>query len=287
MSDRLTAFQALGRGFVNLRANWQLVPVAWFQSLATLVLFVISFLPLLWLGGVGLMDLAQVSGESAELEAELQVLGGRLQELASRLLSGPVIAALLGSLLLMLAAGLVLSFFQAGIYSILAAGERQALPGAPRSWRLFRTFGLRELGGWGGRRMWRYFWLINVIVCAFLVWVLLLLAGVALLAFLGPRWGTGAVVSAGCGGALPLLFLFFALAFWSQLALAEAAEEGQGWRQASARAIHVLGGRLGSVTALFCLGFLLVVAAEVLLLPATLSLESLSGGGRVCSPTCC
>ncbi len=277
MSDRLGAFQALRRGFVNVRANWELVPVVWFQTLAMMVMMVLACLPVLWLAGVGLADLLAVSGEPAELGGQLRVLGGALEALDGQLLSAPVTGAALASFLLYLGALLVYSFFQAGIYSVLAAGERQALPGSPRSWRLFRTFGLRDLSGWAGRRLWRFFGLLVLVCLTGLVLFGLLVLGFVAIAGVGEGWGAGAGIAAGCGGLLPMGFLVLTLVLWSQLAFAEAAHEGQGMWASARRALHVLGQRLSSVVGTFVLWILLLVGAELALLPATWAMD-LEGG---------
>ncbi|MEA2602965.1 MAG: hypothetical protein QOF89_3957 [Acidobacteriota bacterium] len=243
---RLSAADCLRRGWTNLAANWELVVIQWLQSLVVVVLLAVSVaLPVATLGADALL-----SGRSAA--RVLEVLAARLSRLSPGVLLAGV--AMLAVWLLSL---LVHCWFQAGAYGVLAAADRQALPGPRRQRLLFRTFSLRDFSGWGGLYLWRYFRLLV------LFWLLALPLGMAVLAWLitlgvgGEVWGKGAVVGIACGGVLPLGFLFLVAGLWSHVAQADLAREGSGVRAASRRGLAVLGRRLGAVFILI----LLVVAA--------------------------
>jgi hypothetical protein len=243
----------LSRGIASLRANWELVIVHWLQGIVVFALVATGALLPLVVIGVGALGALPTSGTE---------IGPWIERVAdsTRGLAGALFLAGLGTLVVWLLAALVYSFFAAGVMGVLHNADRQAPPGPARDWRSFRTFSLRDLAGWGGLYIWRYFGfgLLSALLCTVL---LTLLVGVWVLAGVwgARRWGAGAAFGIGCGGALPIAFVVAALALWATLALADLAREGSGVWTACRQAVRVLGGRLGTVL-LIALLFVAVTA---------------------------
>ena len=236
------AIDCLRRGFHSTRANWGLIPMKFLGDLVFAVLLIVSFLPpIVVLGGMALFE-----GGWSEAALEEWILN-LPDELPTML--GPLLLAVLGSLVLGLLAVVVWGWFQGGLLGVLVAAERQAHPRAqdqPGGWRWFRTFSLRDFSGWGGRYVWRFFWFFHLALTVSLVFVLLL-ALLALGAVYGNEaWGPGAAVGIGCGGLLPLLFLGLVYALWYTAAQPAVALEGSGPVRGSKLALRVVGRRLGA-----------------------------------------
>lgn len=262
---RLSALGCLRRGWANLSANWELVVIQWLQSFVVMALLAFGVILALLILGANLLR-TDWSGIQW-----LRQLARHLEGLPPALLLAlvPLLAVWLASLLLH-------CYFQAGTYGVLAAADRQALPGSRRHRDFFRTFSRREFLGWGGLYVWRFFGvllLFGVLLCGLAGAALLWLASTAVG---GGEWGSPAALGIGCGGALPLGFLALVLGLWFHLAQAALAREGSGVRTASRRGLAVLGRRLGAVTFLFlliliaalllaALFFLLIAAADSLL----------------------
>jgi len=271
VSPRLSAAGSLRRGAASLRANFGLV---WLNGVGLLLLSLLTaagvLLPMLALG----FDLRAaydvlVESDFAPLARELP---GRLETLT------PAVAgALLGALALWTLAFLVYCWFLAGTYGVLIAADRQAPPGPPRGRLAFRTFSGRDFAGWAGRYVWRYFWVLNVLL--FLATPLLVALGVwvALTAYGAQRWGAAAGVGFGCGGALPVGFLFLLFMVWTWGAMADAAREGSGIWAAIRHGLRVVGRRPGALF-LLALFFMLLTALEagLVLLPASLAIQALT-----------
>lgn len=263
---RLSALGCLRRGWTNLAANWELVVIQWLQFFILSALLALGLvLPLLVLG---INVLASGGGTAREVEE----LAGRLTQV-----SPPLLLALTAALAVWLLSLLLHCFLQAGTYGVLAAADRQALPGPRRDSRLFRTFSLRDFLGWGSLYVWRYFGL------TVLSWGLACLAGAAALAWListgwgGGRWGTPAALGIGCGGFLPVGFLALVLGLWFFVAQAGLAL-GSGVRAASRRGLSVLGRRLGAVIALFVLAGGAAFALAAVFLPVSAGADLLLSG---------
>jgi hypothetical protein len=244
---KLSAADCLRRGWTNLAANWELVVIQWLQALVVVLLLALSLsLPIAILGSDVLL-----SGRSA---------GRVLEGVTARLgrLSPGVMMAGIAMLAVWLLSLLVHCWFQAGAYGVLAAADRQALPGPRRQRLLFRTFSLRDFSGWGGLYLWRYFRLLVFF------WALAFPLGMAVLVWLitlgvgGEVWGKSAVMGIACGGVLPLGFLFLVAGLWSHVAQAALARDGSGVFAAARRGLAVLSRRLGAV---FVLVLLMAVAA--------------------------
>jgi len=270
---KTSALDCLARGLHSLRANWELVPLVWLQQFLVMLLSVASVIAFLLPFGLGTGTLQNLGAMNAqELEGWLADAAADLPRLLPALSLG-----LLASLLVGLLAFLVFCWFQAGVIAVLTAGERQALPGAPRNWRLFRTFEGRAFTAWAARYSSRFFWFYNlyllVVSGLVLVWALVaVLAGWA-----WDRWGVPAAVGIGCGASLPLVFLLLVTVGWFCLAQADLARDGASVRIASRRALDVLARRWPGLLLLLAVyfGFSLLVgfgtAPLSLVLPQPLS----------------
>jgi hypothetical protein len=247
-----SAFDCLRRGLANLRANWELVPLRWGGMLAVGLLVLAGLLPPLLVLGGGLLSegFRGLAAKSPDAWAQLATrIGERLPAVV------PAFAvALVGTLAIWLFACIAFCYLQAGIFGVLTAAERQALPAADRpEW--FRTFSLPHFLGWGGRYMWRFFGFAGLfgavwigVMLAFVLWAFLLVGG-------GERWGKPAALGIGCGGLVPLVFLVVVVALWGLVSQADLAREGAGsgvW-SAAAHGLRVLGARFGAVSFLFLL----------------------------------
>ncbi len=261
---RLSAADCLRRGWANLSANWELVFLQWVQLLLVAALLVLSLVP------------------------PLAVLGslGAARSLRTAAVGSSLLLALVALLALWALSLLVYSFFQAGTYGILAASDRQALPGGRRSPLFFRTFSLRDFLGWGGRYVWRF-------AAAGLLFAgaLLLLAGGAALWLAGTA--TTLVTAGGAGGeplrgpaalgigfvwALPLGFAALVAALGFSLAQADLARQESGVRAAWRRALEVLGRRPGTVLALVVLALGAGLLLALVFAPVTAAADDLLAG---------
>jgi hypothetical protein len=258
---RLSAVDCLRRGWGSLMANWELVVLQWLQSIVVTLLFLLGVLVPILVLGLG-TDLLRRSAPS-------------LEELVVELFnfSWPLVLALLAALAIWTVAFLVHCYFQAGTYGILVTADRQALPGAPRDRRLFRTFSLQDFLGWGGRYVWRFFWFINLFCVLVSLVFLLAVLWVIFIAQGGQRWGQSAALGIGCGGALPLAFLALVLGLWFSVAQADLAREESGVRTASKVGLSVLGHRLGAVVLLFLLVLTAAVALSISFLPLSVGVD--------------
>lgn len=267
-AHRITAFEAIGRGLANLRANWQLVLMYFAQTVAVTVVFLLGFL--VPFAAVGLERWRDLEGW--EPSSGGQAWADVVALLAD--LGAPFVLGLVGAAVVWFLALVLLSWFQGGYYGVMAAGDRQAIPGRVADWRAFRTFSLANYSGWGARYLWRYFWFWNLFGVLVLAWILLAV-GVAFGAIWGAdRYGEAAAVGIGCGGALPVVFLIFVLSLWAGLAAAHLGQEGSRVGLAAREGLRVLGGRIGAVLLIFLLyfvvAFTLSVVLSMVLLPLTL-----------------
>lgn len=247
----LSVADSIHRGLVNLRANWELVFFQWLQALLVTLLAVAGLLPpYTALGGVSSDFLfAATHQDISTLMAQLSAWTARGRQAWVLLLTSLVLASAIWLIAL-----LVYCYFQGGILGVLMAGDRQAPRSGWRRWQWFRTYSVHDLRGWGGRYLWRYFWLFHLFAFFLLTWLLLIVVVVLLATWGQARWGPGAALGIGCGGAMPLLFGIFVWALWFNLAQADLARQESSVRSATRHALSVLGGRLGAVVILFLLG---------------------------------
>ena len=264
---KLSAADCLRRGWTNLSANWELVVIQWLGSLLVAALLALGLVLALLALGMDAMRAGQWT--TREIEEALRRMAG----------SSPALLLALTALVAVWLLTLLLhSFFQAGTYGVLAAADRQALPGGRRHRLLFRTFSLRDFLGWGGLYVWRFFGML--VLCGGLA----LAVGVAILLWLtflgvgGVQWGVLAALGIGCGGALPLGFLLLVFGLWFHVAQADLARQGAGVRTSARLGLSVLGRRLGAVTVLAVLFCGAVVLLAVLFFPLSALTGSLLSG---------
>jgi hypothetical protein len=266
---RLTAIDCVHRGLLNVRANWQLVLVQWAQTLILVVLTVVGFLPLV--AALGLHNLMPFEGTPEDWSGLFNDILSRVPQTLSGCL--PLALALVATSLIWLVAFFVYCYFQGGIYGILASADRQAAPGHPQGWQWFQTFNLKDFRGWGSRYMWRYFWLVNLIVLVMLVWATLSLGLVALAFFAAQRWGAMAAFGIGCGGSIPWFFGSLVLALWSNVAMADLALEDSGVRLAARRSLQTLGSRFWAVLLLLLLVVIAGLIGSIFFIPVSIGLD--------------
>lgn len=250
----LSAVQSVNRGLVNLRANWELLCFQVLQVLIVSVLVIVGFMPPL--GVLGFTDLATLDPATQNWSSVMESLAALVTR--GREAWALLVASLLLASAIWLMATLVYCFFQAGIFGVLVAGDRQAPPGKSRGWQWFRTFSASSFRGWAARYLWRYFWLLNLFILISTVWLVLPVLLLMVTVWGDARWGTTAAIGIGCGGAIPLAFSVIVLAFWSQLAQADLARETSGVWTATRRGLQILGRRLGAVVFLG-LGLIIVM----------------------------
>jgi hypothetical protein len=257
---RRSAVDCLRRAGLSLRANWVLVPLALLQGLCTLLLFLLSLLPpFLVLGGRALLDV-DWTVEGAEIWLRQLLAAASSQPLALTL-------ALVASLVVGTLAMIVWAWFEGGIYGVLVAAERQALPDAQDraggvAW--FAATTGRDFAGWGGLYMWRYFWWLQIGL-AFALGLLLLYTLIALGAVLGyEAWGGAAAYGIGCGGALPFLFALFVLVLWNQTSPPAVALPESGAARGTGAGFRLIGRRPGAVLLVFLCWLVLFVVVAIL-----------------------
>jgi len=255
----LSAVSCIQRGVTNLRANWELVFISWLQGFLSAFLVVVGFAPPLAVLGFASLDWMNTTPvEWAEFLAQMGQLMNRGSE--AWLLLG---TSLLVSFAIWLAAFLVYCFFQGGILGILMTGDRQAPQGRLHGWEWFRTYSGRDLRGWGGRYLWRYFWLLNLIASLALLWVLIFAVVIGLTALGGEQWGATAAFGIGCGASIPLFFGLLLLALWANVAQVDLAREDSTVGKALRRSLGLVGRRLGAVTILFLVALVLAIVIGV------------------------
>lgn len=267
----LSALASVRRGLRNVRANWPLLVVQGVTSAVVAALIVIGLLPLPL--ALGMAAGQELPAGAEDLPEWLAAVG---RDLVTDLpaLTGSLLAGLTATALIWLLAFVVVCFCQAGTYGVLFAADRQARPGA-RDWRYFRTFNLRDFGGWGARDLWRFFWFLNLagaVLLAIVAALGLLLAGAAVGA---ETWGPQAAVGIGCGGMLPLAFVVIAVAFWSALGQALLPTDLSVW-QAAKLGLRLAGQRFGAVFLLFALTSIATVAGFLLLAPLAFAVDLLA-----------
>ena len=284
---RLSAFDCVHRGLVNLRANWELVCIQWLQIVIATVLTIVGFLP----------PLAALGFSTAEAfdstPSDWPALFSSAYGLVERAREGWVVllVSLLVSSAIWMIAALVYCYFQGGIFGVLMAADRQAPLGAPKAWRWFRTFSSRDLRGWASRYLWRYFLLLNLFMLISTIWLFLPVLLILLVVWGNDLWGGTAAFGIGCGGVIPIAFSLLVVALWSNLAKAELARGESTVMAATRRSLNLLGRRLGAVLIMFCavivisvligLGFSMVSSIASLALRNSMALQI--GGQAVLS----
>jgi hypothetical protein len=245
----LSAFASVHRGLVNTRANWELIFFQWLQVLLVTVLSVAGLLPpLMALGFSRPSDLVSTVSDWPAMLGGATELVDRGRDAWLLLLASLVVASAIWFV-----ATMVYCYFQGGIYGILMSGDRQAPSGTPQGSQWFKTFSCRDLRGWGSHFMWRYFWLLNLVVAVSMAWLVLPIV-LVLASFWGSEiWDGGAGFVIGCAGAIPVAFSLLILLIWAYLVQATLAAQDGGVWQATRSSLRILGRRLGAVLFIFFL----------------------------------
>jgi hypothetical protein len=276
-SERLGAVGGLGRSLLMVRANWELIALAWLQTALAVVLFLASLAPFYFALD---LRLPPMSGTPDEASAWVTEAVGRTLE---RLDSPAFWLAVLSSSAVAVALVACYSFFQAGAFGVLTTADRQA-PGEGRAgvaW--FRTYTWTEFQGRGGRHLWRFFWLFNLVLLLWLAWLLLAMLAIVASALAAEGGGLGAALGIGCAAVFPLGFLFVLLVFWALFAQADIAATDSGPWKSLRGALRLLTRRLGAVALLFLVFAVASVAVTMLSLAVSLPLSSgllVAGGVR-------
>ncbi|HUO86546.1 MAG TPA: hypothetical protein VM617_04080, partial [Thermoanaerobaculia bacterium] len=254
-----SAYDSIVRGFASLRANWQLVPLLWLQQMLVLVLLVLgAAVPSAVVGVEGWRRFAAWRpGRGDEALLELAAIVAPL--------ALPLAIALLGTAVVWTLAVIVFCWFQGGSFAVLLAAERQAPPGPPGDWRLFRTYERGFFTGWARRLTWRYFGFWNLWGLAALGWGLALALLVVAAQAAALEWGVGGLVTVAVAGSLALGVGFFVLAGWGLVAPPHLAAETGGVGRSSRIALALLGRRPAAVAVVVgvFLGLWLLVAFAV------------------------
>ena len=245
-TPRLSAIDALARGFANVRANRELVAVQVASGLLLAASIVVPLLYLLVRLGVPLK--AFTANDPQALAQTLAGMQLDFAQLASTVGLGLLVMLVVGTLVFIL-----YCWVQAGTLAVLLAGDAQAPPlrGAPAA--VFRTFTWSGFVGWASRYGLRIFWVINLFLL-FLTLLLLLCTLPFLLVAVSSESDTsllGCVV--GCGLALPVGFAGLVLVIAMTVAQICAVEEGATTLGATRRAFRITGSRLGGLLLLYLL----------------------------------
>jgi hypothetical protein len=263
---RLSAMDALARGFANVRANRELIAVQVVSGLllaASIVVPVLFFLVRL---GVPLRVFTAKDPEA--MAQALAAVQPDFAQLASMLGLGLLVMLVVGTLVFIL-----YCWFQAGTLAVLVAGEAQApvMRMAPSA--VFRTFTWAGFVGWASRFGLRIFWVINLFL--FFLTLLLLLCTLPFLLAAGLSEGEFSLVgcAVGCGLALPVGFLGVVLVLAMMVAQICAVEEGATTLGATRRAFTITGNRLGGLLLLYLLMIVGSIAITIFFAAAGLVLN--------------
>jgi len=241
---RLPALDALARGFVNVRANRELIVVQLAAGLLLAASIVVPFLLLFARLGIPLQLVS--AGDPDALAKAFAAID--LTRLAPMLGIGLLLMLVVGTLVFIL-----YCWFQAGTLAVLLAGEAQAPLARSAPAAVFRTFSWAGFVGWASRHGLRIFWINNL----FLIFLTLLLFALALPFLLG-AWLSEGTFSAVGGAvdyslALPLGFVAAVLLLAMMVAQICAVEEGATVWRATRRAFAITGNRLGGLLLLYLL----------------------------------
>ncbi|MEO7794657.1 MAG: hypothetical protein ABIV06_07760 [Thermoanaerobaculia bacterium] len=243
---RLPAMDALARGFVNVRANRELVLV---QIASGLLLAASILVPvLLFLVRLGIPLSVFTARDPEALAREIESIQVDFGQLTSMLGLGLIVLLVVGTLVFIL-----YCWFQAGTLAVLLAGEAQAPLARKAPPEVFRTFTWAGFVGWASRYGMRLFWVNNI----FLMLLTLVLIAFTL-PFLLAAWLSEGTISAvgcvvGCGLALPLGFVAVVVVLAMMVAQVCAVEEGTSAWRATRRGFAITGHRLGGLLLLYLL----------------------------------
>ncbi len=255
---RLTALEALGRGLSNVRGNVETVAAAAAGSLGGILLVVLSLLP--WLGGA---FFAPGGGTGHQQLRPEEILAWM-----ERFVAAPGVLARLGLGLASLfvgltAASIIYCWAWGGVLAVLHAGDAQAPPGSGRGHELFRIWTGKFYALEAARLTWKLLlylsFFFTLLLFVFLAFGLL---GLAAAVTMG-KSGAGAGLALGCGGALPLAFVYFAVSGAMWIGQVELVPAGTTAGTATRAGFVLLGRRLGASVALFALFFALTLVVAL------------------------
>ncbi len=235
---RLSAFECLGRGVANLRGNWELALAVFAQVVVCSALL-----------AAGLVAIAVAVGATVWLDdVDPSDPERLLRQLEALSLDAAAIAIGLSALfVLTTVVTLVYCWFQAGIVSTLAAGERQAPLASGREAELFRTFSRRNFLGWSRRSALRFFWLLGWMLLLSTVLVAVVGVVVVLVTLVLQQWSGAAAATFGCLMLVPVVPAVLAINFWMAVGQALATRDEQTPLRAASVATSIVGRRFGGV----------------------------------------
>ena len=263
---RLSALESLQRGLLNLRGNWQLVPISWVLNLVSLLLSVLALLPFYLV-----LDIDWPASDLTPDQASVWMMES-MERLMAQVLTPAFWLAMISSSALLLALLAVYSFVQGAIYAVLSDGDRLA-PRSGVAAGSFRSFNWQEFQRHGGHYLWRFFWLFNVVFILWLVLVLVISIAFVLIAMVGAGAGVPAAVALGCAAFFPFVFLVVLLGFWTLIAQAEIADRDCSLGSGMRSAFRIVGRRLGAIVVLALVFGAAFFAVSLVFLTFALSIE--------------
>lgn len=271
---RVSAIDALQRGLRNLRANPMLLALQVGQGVVLLVLGLAGLWPLalaigldeaaeLWLAGQQGWD----PGRVADFEGLFENALDQWQLLVAALGAAAAVWAV---------AFLVYCWVQAGVMGRLAAGEAAA--GAGASAADFRVYSWPAFTRDAAARIWRFFWLLNVIVIVGGIFLIVMTLGLSLMmALAGGDGGLPLTCALGCLMFVVTLVVFFFLFAWTGVAKAELVVGDGGVLATCGRSFSLMWRRLGAVLFLLILFVVASVALGLIFLPLSIALDVVIG----------
>ncbi len=243
---RLSALDALGRGFSNVRANRELVGI---QVASGLLLAASIVVPLaLFVVRLGIPLSVFTASDPQALVRALETVQLDLGQLAPMLGLGLLLLLVVGTLVFIL-----YCWFQAGTLAVLLAGEAQAPANRQVPAAVFRTFSWSGFVGWASRYGLRIFWVNNLFLLFLTLLLLALSLPFLLMAALSDDRISAAACAMGCGLALPIGFVALVLVLAMIVAQICAVEEGATILGSTRRAFSITGSRLGGLLLLYLL----------------------------------
>ena len=258
-----------------MRANWEMIFLVWLRTVLMLALSSAALLPLFLVLDLDPLPLTATLDEGAGWFFDAFV---RVED---QLYAPAFWLAVLSSSATLTAVLLCYSFVQAGVFGVLSTADRQAPHSRLTESTWFRTFSWVEFQGRGGRHMWRFFWLFNLVCVVWLGWALLAVLALAATGVVAGSAGPAAGLAMGCAAVFPLGFLCFVSFFWSLCAQAAIADDDCGVREAAMVGLRFVVRRLGAVTLLFLVMLVPFVSMAMVFLVLSVSLSAglVSSGG--------
>lgn len=243
---RLSALDALSRGFLNVRANRELIGI---QVAAGVLLAASILVPLaLFVVRLGVPLSAFTASDPQGLVRALESVQLDLGQLAPMLGIGLLLLLVVGTLVFIL-----YCWFQAGTLAVLLAGEAQAPSSRQAPAAVFRTFSWSGFVGWASRYALRIFWVNNLFLLFLTLLLLVLSLPFLLMAAFSEDRISAAACAMGCGLALPIGFVALVLVLATIVAQICAVEEGATILGSTRRAFSITGSRLGGLLLLYLL----------------------------------